>query len=459
MTKIGMTRRGLLLGSAAAATAGLLSSVKGIAAAAPESGSVESARAGNLGYVPVVTPNGVTLDWQMVDGVKVYHLTAEPIRHEIAPGLVIDGWGYNGRSPGPTIEAVEGDHLRIYVTNNLPEPTTVHWHGIFLPNGMDGVAGLTQKPIPPGETFRYEFTLRQHGTFMYHPHYDEMVQMALGMMGMFVVHPKERGPDSPDRDFAIMLSEWLIKPGTTRPDPMAMSDFNILTMNSRAFPGTEPLVVRKGDRVRIRLGNLSAMDHHSMHIHGHRFHVVETDGGQIPESARWPETTVLVAVGSTRAIELIADAEGDWPFHCHMTHHTMNQMGHGLPNLIGSDAGSIDEKANMLLPEYMTMGESGMGEHGAHMQHMELPENSIPMRGSPGPFSYIDMGGMFTILKIRDGISSFEDPGWFKHPGGTVASAATADELKRDGVKIRKAAKQARSERKSNGHHGHHGHE
>src|SRR5215831_19515331 len=149
-------------------------------------------------YKPVITPNGTTLPFKIVDGVKVFHLIAEEVTHEFAPGLKAKLWGYNRRVHGPTIEAVEGDRVRIYVTNNLPAGTSVHWHGIFLPNGMDGVAGLNQKAIQPGETFRYEFTLRQHGTHMYHSHHDEMTQIALGMTGMFVIHP--RGPKIPRVD-------------------------------------------------------------------------------------------------------------------------------------------------------------------------------------------------------------------------------------------------------------------
>ena len=434
MNRLKLTRRDLLIGSAAAATANAL---RPLAANAERLEAATVAAA--TGYTPVITPNGSTLDWHMVDGVKVFHLIAEPIRHEMAPGLVIDAWGYNGSTPGPTIEVVEGDRVRFYVTNRLPEPTTVHWHGLFLPCGMDGVSGLTQKPIPPGETFRYEFTLQQHGTFMYHPHYDEMTQMAMGMMGMFISHPKQPVGPQVDRDFALMLSEWLIKPGTSRPDPTAMSDFNIITFNSCAFPGTAPLVVKQGERVRLRFGNLGAMDHHPVHLHGYRFMVVETDGGRIPESAQWPETTVLVAVGSTRAVEFVADVEGDWAMHCHMTHHIMNQMGHGLPNLIGADMKGLDAAASRLLPEYMTMGEAGMGGMGE--MGMEVPKNSIPMRGGPGPFSYIDMGGMFTVLKVRHGLESYEDPGWYRHPSGTVAIKASSEELRRDGITTKRAAK------------------
>lgn len=383
-------------------------------------------------YTPVIVPNGTTLPWNVVGGVKVGHLVAEPLKHEVASGLVIDAWGYNGRTPGPVIEAVEGDHVRIYVTNRLPEPTTIHWHGIFLPNGMDGVAGLNQRPIPSGKTFRYEFTLRQSGTFMYHPHFDEMLQMGMGLMGMFVIHPREREDPAIDRDFSIMLSEWSVEPGASKPDTSEMTDFNVLTMNSRAFPGTEPLVIKLGQRVRIRLGNLSATDHHPIHIHGYRFLITATDGGRIADAGQWPETTVLVPVGSTRDIEFVADAPGDWAFHCHMTHHVMNQMGHNIPNMLGVDPKEVDPKVQRLLPDYMTMGQNGMGDM-AEME-MPVPKNSIPMRGGKGPFSTIDMGGMFTIVKVREGIASYADPGWYQHPAGTVASVASSEELRRDGI-------------------------
>jgi len=176
----------------------------------------------------------------------------------------------------------------------------VHWHGVLLPNGMDGVGGLTQRTIHPGETFKYEFTFHQHGTLMYHSHHDEMTQMALGTMGLVVVHPRAPAELPPDRDYAFMLSEWKIRPGTRRPDPNEMSDFNLITLNARAFPGTAPIVARLGERVRIRLGNLSAMSHHPIHLHGYNFEVTESDGGVWPESAGHRDTTVLAPVGSTR---------------------------------------------------------------------------------------------------------------------------------------------------------------
>jgi hypothetical protein len=383
-------------------------------------------------YTPVVVPNGATLPWKIVDGWKVYHLVVEEFEHVFAPGLTATCWGYNGHTPGPVIEAVEGDRVRIYVTNKLPAPTSVHWHGILLPNGMDGVSGLNQKPAEPGETIKYEFVLRQHGTHMYHSHHDEMTQQALGLTGLFVIHPRTRPDQRVDRDFAILLGEWRIDPGTHRPDPLEMSDFNILTMNGKAFPGTDALVIRQGQRARVRFGNLGPMDHHPIHLHGYRFTHVENDGEWLPESARRSGNTVLVPVGGTRAFEFVADEPGDWAMHCHMSHHMMNQMGHDVPNMVGVKADGYDRRVRPLLPGYMTMGETGMGEMGD--MGMAVPTNTIPMLGAAGPFAYITMGGMFSIVKVRPGIQSYEDPGWYKHPEGTVVRVATDDDLKRDGI-------------------------
>jgi FtsP/CotA-like multicopper oxidase with cupredoxin domain len=384
------------------------------------------------GQLGVITPNGSTLPWRRVRGAKVGHLIAQPIEHEFAPGLNADCWGYNGSTPGPTIEAVEGDRVRIYVTNRLPEATSLHWHGVLLPSGMDGVSGLTQRPILPGQTFKYEFTFTRAGTYMYHSHFDEMTQMALGMVGMIVVHPRApRGPRI-DRDFVLMTHEWKIRPGTRRPDPNEMTDFNVLTFNGKAYPGTDALVVGRGQRVRIRFGNLSAMDHHPIHLHGYYFKVTETDGGRIPEAGQWPETTVLVPVGSTRTVEFLADAPGDWAMHCHMTHHVMTQMGHGVPVTLGADAARIDRSVAAVVPGYMTMGQDGMGQ--MMEMNMPAPPNSLPMRSGPGPYGSIGMGGMFTILKVRNNPDTEDGTGWYAPPPGSVADVASADDLAADGV-------------------------
>lgn len=384
-------------------------------------------------YLPVHTPNGVTLRPKVVDGVKVYHLIAEPIQHELAQGLTVTAWGYNGRTPGPTLELVEGDRARIYVTNRLPAMTTVHWHGLILPNGMDGVPGLTQPAIHPGETSVYEFTFPFPGTFMYHPHVDAMTEEGTGMVGMIVVHPRRPRTPLPDRDYAIMLMEWDVVGGTSRPNPNEMVDFNLLTMNGKAFPDTEPLVAGLGERVRIRLGNLSQMSHHPIHLHGYAFHITATDGGAIPASAQWPETTVLVPVGSTRDIEFVADNPGDWLMHCHMTHHMMNQMGHETPNMVGvSTPARLERKIRHLLPAYMTMGEAGM-EDMATMR-MAMPENSVPMRGFTGQYGATIMGGMATVLKVRDRVSGYEVPGWYEHSAADMPALATTAQLEADGI-------------------------
>lgn len=395
-------------------------------------------------YHPTITLNGSTLSYKISQGVKIFHLICEEVDHVFVPKtewnqeLRAFCWGFNKQVHGPTIECVEGDRVRIYVTNQLPEATSIHWHGLIVPNGMDGVGGLSQKAIPPGETYKYEFTIWQHGTFMYHSHHDEMTQMQLGMIGMFIVHPRTRPNPQPHRDYVFLLSEWKIVPGTRRPDANEMTDFNLLTLNARAFPGTAPMLAHLGERIRIRIGNLSTMDHHPMHIHGHTFKVIATDGGSIPTAGQWDETTILVPVGSTRTVEFIANNPGDWAFHCHMFHHIMNQMGHAFPNLIGLNPGTFDRKVRKFLPGYMTMGQNGMAEMG--QMGMKVPRNSVPMVGAPGPHDYITMGGMYTNLKVRSDLGNlrpeagrdFSYGGWYTNPRGTQAMPASQEELRND---------------------------
>jgi len=370
-------------------------------------------------YNPVATLNGWSLPWRMNNGIKEFHLVAEPVSREIAPGMKANLWGYNGSSPGPTIEAVEGDRVRIFVTNKLPEHTTVHWHGILLPSGMDGVGGMTQPHIPPGKTFVYEFTLLRSGTHMYHPHADEMTQMAMGMMGMFIIHPKDPRQMRVDRDFVFLLASYDIEPGAATPKTSEMTDFNLWTWNSRVFPGIDPLVARTGDRVRVRVGNLT-MTNHPIHMHGPHFHVTGTDGGWIPPSARWPEVTTDVAVGQMRVLEFDAMA-GDWALHCHKSHHTMNPMGHGVPNMIGVDHRGVAERIAKLVPDYMVMGDKGMADMAS--MSMPLPANTLPMMSGTGPYGPMEMGGMFSVVKVRDDVKpgDYKDPGWYEHPAGTVA--------------------------------------
>ncbi|MDP2380823.1 MAG: copper oxidase [Pseudohongiella sp.] len=431
-----MNRRQLLLGGAASVLAGKLVATNASAqTAAPlpnVSENPQSTTGGTRSFVPVITPNGRSLPWRIRDGVKEFHLIAEEVDHEFASGTRIKAWGYNGSTPGPTIEAIEGDLVRIYVTNKLREPTTVHWHGLLLPFGMDGVAGLTQPSIKPGETWVYEFPLIQHGTHMYHPHADEMIQMAMGMMGMFIIHPRVPDANPVDRDYALLLHNWAIHPGTFRPDPSIMTEFDLWTINSRVFPAIDSLVAQTGERVRVRIGNLS-MWNHPMHMHGVQFEVTGSDGGRWPQNQWRKEVTEIVSVGQTRDLEFTA-VPGDWPLHCHMSHHTMNAMGHGLPNTIGVNQRQIARRIAALVPGYMPMGEHGMSEHQQHIDagHMQGPDNTLPMMGGQGLFGPMEMGGMFTLIKVRDQLdASGGDLGWYQAPAGTQAykAAAIPDDL------------------------------
>ena len=423
-----LTRRNLLLGAGAGlvtTTAAAQSGGHAGHAMPPAPDTTDEPAPRRAGKVR--TLNGWSLPHRMNGGVKEFHLVAEEFEHEFAPGSKAVCWGYNGGTPGPTIEAVEGDRVRIFVTNRLREATTIHWHGLILPSGMDGVGGLSQPKIQPGETFAYEFTLRQHGTHMYHPHADEMVQMAMGMMGLFIIHP--RGGDTVDRDYALLLHNFALHPGTRRPDPSVMQDFDLWTFNSKVFPAIEPMVARTGERVRIRVGNLS-MWNHPIHLHGVQFDVTGSDGGRWPASRWRREVTEIVGVGQMRDIEFDAIA-GDWAFHCHMSHHTMGPMGHEIPNTLGVDQSGVEDRIRKMLPGYMAMGENGMSEHQEHTDsgHMQGPDNTLAMMAGKGPFGNIEMGGMFTVVKVRDDQApgDFSDPGWYRNPAGTVARRVSSD--------------------------------
>jgi manganese oxidase len=434
-----LSRRNFVGLSAAALVGASVVTGRAQAASIPEAIGASSAAmqpprapANGQAYQPVVTLNGWTLPWRLKDGWKEFHLVAEPVVREFAPGMNGHLWGYNGQSPGPTIEAVEGDKLRIFVTNKLPEHTTIHWHGMVLPNGMDGVGGLTQPQIQPGKTFVYEFEMKKSGTFMYHPHADEMVQMAMGMMGLFIVHPRDPQLHRVDRDFAFLMQSYDIDPGSYVPKVMTMTDFNLWAWNSRVFPGIDALAVRLGDRVRVRVGNLT-MTNHPIHLHGHAFEVTCTDGGWVPASARIPEVTTDVPVGAMRAFEFVADAPGDWAIHCHKSHHTMNAMGHEVKTFIGAKQRDLTKIIRGLVPDYMPMGSKGMAEMGG--MEMPMPDNTLPMMTGFGQFGPMEMGGMFSVVKVREGIAAgdYKDPGAYKHPKGTVAYevVGSADEAPR----------------------------
>ncbi|SEB25652.1 multicopper oxidase family protein [Variovorax sp. YR216] len=404
-------------------------------------------------FNPVVTLNGWSLPWRMRNGVKEFHLVCEPVVREFAPGMKVNMWGFNGSSPGPTIEAVEGDRVRIFVTNKLPEPTAIHWHGVLVPSGMDGVSGLTQPPIPVGKTFVYEFTLLRSGSHFYHTHLDEQLQLALGMYGCLVVHPKDPDSMKVDRDFMFMLASYDVEPGAMTPKVSTMTEFNMWTWNNRVFPGIDPLVARTGDRVRIRVGNLT-MTNHPIHMHGPHFEVTGTDGGWVPKAARWPEVTTDIGVGQLRAFEFDAIA-GDWAIHCHKSHHTMNAMGHDVPTMVGVDQKGLAERITKLVPDYMVMGDKGM--HDMADMEMPLPDNTLPMMTGSGPFGPVAMGGMFSVVKVRDNVrpGDYKDPGKYRHPPGTVAHEWRGEVPSPMRSKVDTPAASNLQVRRPNGHEGH----
>ncbi len=285
--------------------------------------------------VLVQTPDLKDLPFTADNGVKVFNLIAEPVKQQIAPGKIVDLWGFNGSAPGPTIQVNQGDRVRIVVDNHLPEPTSMHWHGFEIPHNMDGGPGISQDPIRPGGRFVYEFTLHQAGTYFYHSHL--AMQEMMGMLGAFIMHPKSPYAPRVDKDFVVLLQEYAVLPNNSVPNTMNM-EFNWLVFNGKAGPATTPLVVRLGDRVRIRMINLG-MDHHPIHLHGHTFHTTGTEGGRIPEIAWIPGNTVLVGVAQSRDVEFVANNPGDWMLHCHLPHHMMNQMSSNVGPMSRKGAG------------------------------------------------------------------------------------------------------------------------
>jgi hypothetical protein len=339
------------------------------------------------GYLPVVTPDVPDMPFEMDNGVKVFHLVAEPVKQEIFPGKVVNLWGYNGSAPGPTIQVTQGDRVRIVVDNHLPEPTSMHWHGFDIPFDMDGGPGLSQDQISPGGRFVYEFTLQQEGTYFYHSHM--AMQEMLGMIGAFIMHPKEAYDPPVDKDFAIILQEYAILPNNPTPNTMNM-EFNWLTLNGKSGPASTPLIVRHGDRVRLRLINLG-MDHHPVHLHGHQFVITGTEGGRQPKATWGPNNTVLVGVAQARTVEFVANNPGNWMIHCHMPHHMMNQMS--------SMVGPMTRRTGMLagagMEEGMGMLRSGSAtsdSNGPSIGRGMSADSTLERATSNGPLSQKDSG-------------------------------------------------------------------
>ncbi|HXJ40731.1 MAG TPA: copper oxidase [Bryobacteraceae bacterium] len=376
------------------------------------------ARSPSAKNVAVNTPDIPDLPFSMENGVKVFHLIAEPVKQTIVPGRVFDLWGFNGSAPGPTIQANEGDRVRIVFDNHLPEPTGIHWHGLELPIEMDGVPGVGQLPVMPGGRFVYEFTLQQNGTFFYHPHM--AMQEMTGMLGGFIIHPKVPYTPQVDQDYLIALQEYAVLPNSTIPNTMSM-EFNWLTFNGKAGPASTPLLVRQGERVRIRIINLG-MDHHPVHLHGFTFWETGREGARQAEAIWARGNTVLVGVAQARDIEFIADRNGDWMLHCHLPHHMMNQMASNVGTMTRSGqgmqtGGSMTEGMGMLREGHATaenkapslgrgMGVGATTETPRTNGPLSQREADRAMAGMPG------MAGMdHSAMQAVDSASGAKEPG------------------------------------------------
>ncbi len=348
------------------------------------------------GNVLFETPDLGKLPWRMVNGVKEFHLIAEVVHTELVRGRAMDGWGFNGSIPGPTIEVNEGDRVRVIFENRLPEMTALHWHGLEAPMEMEGSVGLGQDPVAPGATYTHEFTMNQHGTLFYHSHFS--MQEMMGMLGFLIVHPKTPYTPHVHRDFGLLIQEFSILPNNTIPNTMSM-EFNWLTFNGKSGPSTTPMLVKQGERVRIRMVNLG-MDHHPIHMHGNQFVITGTEGGRIPESQWHPQNTVLAGVGQAHNIEFDAKYTGDWMVHCHMPHHMMNQMvsmaGPMLPSAHAKMMSSstiglypVDDAAKKAIPGYPQDMWMPMD------QMFEKPETFGLRKGWSG-----GMMGMMTMVRV-----------------------------------------------------------
>jgi manganese oxidase len=264
------------------------------------------------------------LDYVLDGDTKVFTLTAQAVLWPIMEGVTMTAYTYNGVVPGPLLRVTEGDKVRVVLQNQLPDATTIHWHGILVPNSMDGIPGVTQDSVAPGETFTYEFVAKPSGSFMYHSHTDGDEQVGLGLYAPVIIDPAQLESRAPELDVIMMLSEARVVDGQTYESmPMAGAEPNYFLINGKAFPATGTIAVKKGDRVRIRLMGIGQFVH-PMHLHGLPFKIVATDGYPVPEAAQLTKDTVLVSPGERYDVEFVANETGKWLLHCHILHHTTN---------------------------------------------------------------------------------------------------------------------------------------
>jgi FtsP/CotA-like multicopper oxidase with cupredoxin domain len=260
------------------------------------------------------------------NGVKVFDLDTSVIRWQILPKVWVDAYAFNGQVPGPTLRFVQGDRVRINVTNHLPESTTVHWHGLILPNVMDGPAQVTQAPIEKGGVYHYEFTAVQSGTYFYHSHDHVDRQQALGLYGAMLIDPAETDPSLvTDHEYTLQLQEWLMREGITYPAmPMEGGMPNYFTINGRAYPSTDTIHMKLGETLKVRFIGSNSGFIHPMHIHGGPFQVVARDGETLAPEQRYMADTINIGPGQRYDVIWKARKPGMWMIHCHISHHTTN---------------------------------------------------------------------------------------------------------------------------------------
>jgi FtsP/CotA-like multicopper oxidase with cupredoxin domain len=298
-----------------------------------------SASLNRLGPVASAAPVAVA-NAAAPGAVKEFTLEAKEVDWDLLPGTTVKAWTFNGQMPGPEIHVAEGDTVRVTLKNSLPVPTTIHWHGVDVPNNMDGVPGMTQDAVPPGGTFTYEFTATNPGTRWYHSHQDPEIQVPLGLFGPLIIDPKTPPPGEPkfDRDYTYILSEWSLAltpdvaegnaslpasgPGTEHSKEL---DFDHFLMNGKVGDAIAPLTVKAGERVRIRLINAGSLMH-VMHTHGHSFKVIALDGNPLTPAQQYVKDSVTIGPSERVDIELDANNPGVWMFHCHIEHHMANGM-------------------------------------------------------------------------------------------------------------------------------------
>ena len=282
---------------------------------------------------------GTPIQGEMHKGVLEFTLDARPVWWRIYGRQRLAAYAYNGIVPGPQIRVRNGQRVRIRFTNNLPVETTVHWHGIGVPNSQDGVPGVTQRPIKPGASFTYEFTARPAGdangggTFLYHTHVDEDRQMPVGLYGTFIIDPAR-----PGRHYAVdrtlVFSEWSADAATGRTrGVMQMEGMfpNFFTINGKSWPDTEPVDVPAGKPVLLRLVNAGQFAH-PLHLHGTAFRLVARDGHAVPRALQELRDTITLESGE-RADIAFTEPPGKWLLHCHIGHHLTND-GSGPGGLI-----------------------------------------------------------------------------------------------------------------------------